>query len=97
MSTTTTGDLVDRMYLYYQPFFGSKDEAQRVVSGMLEICASELVAGRSVRLNNLGVLRPYEFKRSVIFGKPNPNADQIYRQVKFREGRPLRRAMNESR
>ena len=52
MSTTTTGDLVDRMYLYYKPFFGSSDEAQRVVNGMLEDTApaNSSPAGRYVSI-----------------------------------------------
>ena len=91
----TTGELIDTMAYRYERYFGGRSAARTVVLGMLDAIAERLVAGEDVLLEHLGVLAVQERKqRAVLFGKPNPNAGMVTRQVTFRDGAGLRRRLN---
>ena len=91
----TTGDLIDRVYDRYKRFFNNCGEVRIVVLGITDMLAEQLAAGDNVRLENLGTLAVQDYKQhATLFGKPNPNAGKVTRQVTFRDGEPLRRRMN---
>lgn len=93
--TTTTGNLIDRVYAAYEDLLGSREAARKVVQGLLAAIAEDLVRGRDVHLAHLGMLKVHDRQaRKTVFGKPNPRAGQTIRQVTFRDGAALSRAMN---
>ena len=91
----TTKELTDRVHRRYARYLPRREDARKVVLGVLDIIAEELAADHDVRLDNLGTLAVQSrMKRAVVFGKPNPNAGQETRHVTFRDGAPLRRRLN---
>ena len=91
---TFTGDIVRELANTYGLGL-SQERAQDVVDKFLSIVTRDLVNGRDVQLANLGTLRQTERRaKDTVFGRPNPQAGRVVRNITLRDSASLRQRMN---
>ena len=91
----TTKNLAKSLRKRYGDHHWTEAESEQVVDDVVDLITQALETGEDVRLTGFGTLSVSTRKQgSTLFGKPNPNAGKIFRNVTFRDSAQLRQRLN---